>query len=90
MSIETLSRHAEDMPQESPDVTAYDYDPAEPEYGIYRPGRRALGSMAASAAAGEFLRNSAAVLFAGARPEPERPPRRSDEDGPESLSALRS
>jgi hypothetical protein len=81
MSTETMARHRqEEMPEDDPSITVLDQEPEVPEYGVYRPGRRVLGSMAASAAAGEFLRNTGALLAAGARPEPDSPVRPDGEE----------
>lgn len=76
-----MSRHSQEQtPHDDPDVIAFDQEPRTPEYGIYRPGRRILGSMAASAAAGEFLRRANALIAAGARPDPASPSRHAGEE----------
>lgn len=86
MTAETLSRRSQEVPQDDPDVIALDQEPQTAKYGVYVPRQRVLGTMAASAAAGEFLRNADGVVATGARPDAASPERPDGEDWLEEMT----
>jgi hypothetical protein len=78
MSTETVRyHHAED---EEGDIIRLDSEPKDREIGTYRPGRRAMATMAMSAAAGELARVIRDTIATGARPDNTPHPRRDEED----------
>jgi hypothetical protein len=76
-----MSRLEHGLDDEDVMLVSYD-EPNEARYGIYHPSQRLLGSMAASAAAGELVRKLDVLVAPGDRPEPKRPASH-DDDWPE-------
>ena len=71
--METSTLERPDAPEVDEDVIVLEHEPRT-DIGTYKPGIRRLGSMAASAAAGDFLRNTATLVAPDDRPdEPPRP-----------------